>query len=880
MAENADDNSSSNVDLVCALCDNGGEIASCDGRCLRSFHATKDAGEDCATLGYSRIQFNAMKVFMCKNCEYERYQCFACQKLGSAKTDPPEVFPCASATCGYFYHAKCVAQLLFPDNEVKATEYTVMIANGAKFACPVHKCDVCKYGENKDVKELQFAVCRRCPKSYHRRCLPREIAFEDFIENGHCIFQRAWDCLLPNNRILIYCLNHDIDQELRTPLRNHIIFPDDPVAIKRPLDHVNGVNKTIVKIRLMKEHPSAPLSSVKTIKEHPSAPLSSVKRSSGTVKSSSLNNLMSKRRKVPVSGEKPMVKEKPVVMSKIVFSSFPEVDRNTEMRIYEFAQNVSAAVTIEDVQKKLVVPSAYTPFMRNTDRITLGKVERSVEAAKAALHMLENGAYIEDAKSVCAPSDLAQLAKWKNKLNVYLAPFLHGMRYTSYGRHFTKLDKLQLIVDKLQWYIQSGDTVVDFCCGSNDFSLLLKEKLEASGKSCFYKNYDLIQPKNDFNFERRDWMSVQPDELPTGCRLIMGLNPPFGFKASLANQFINKALTFKPKLIILIVPKETERLDKKYPPYELIWEDSNQLSGKSFYLPGSLDADNKVMEQWNISPPPLSLWSRSDWAKRHSEIAKSMRHLPGESSCSGDLQRETGDVPSIQTTEHVEVDNAGGAEIHASILDQLMADTYHDATGSPGDYWTDTHGRSRQPCNYETPGRNDPTHVHHEATRAESDMSISSSDRTDCQRQNQTSSVSDHGPTGPQVCNAAAGAPDEQRTSSADCDEATSSGALYHRLEDSPPAAGHGAGVRYQLMEDTPPMETPESGSHLGQLEDSPPADRHTRILPSRNTFPGLQFAPARVWRGCYGPRQFLPHGMGHPSVRQGTSSGWIDERD
>ena len=30
---------------------------------------------------------------------------------------------------------------------------------------------------------------------------------------------------------------------------------------------------------------------------------------------------------------------------------------------------------------------------------------------------------------------------------------------------------------------------------------------------------------------------------------VMGLNPPFGVKASLANQFINKALTFKPKLM-------------------------------------------------------------------------------------------------------------------------------------------------------------------------------------------------------------------------------------------------------------------------------------------------------------------------------------------
>lgn len=39
----------------------------------------------------------------------------------------------------------------------------------------------------------------------------------------------------------------------------------------------------------------------------------------------------------------------------------------------------------------------------------------------------------------------------------------------------------------------------------------------------------------------------------------MGLNPPFGVKAALANKFINKALEFKPKLIILIVPPETER---------------------------------------------------------------------------------------------------------------------------------------------------------------------------------------------------------------------------------------------------------------------------------------------------------------------------------
>lgn len=39
----------------------------------------------------------------------------------------------------------------------------------------------------------------------------------------------------------------------------------------------------------------------------------------------------------------------------------------------------------------------------------------------------------------------------------------------------------------------------------------------------------------------------------------MGLNPPFGVDGCLAKKFIDKALTFKPKLLILIVPIETER---------------------------------------------------------------------------------------------------------------------------------------------------------------------------------------------------------------------------------------------------------------------------------------------------------------------------------
>ncbi|KAH9305010.1 hypothetical protein KI387_009414, partial [Taxus chinensis] len=80
---------------------------------------------------------------------------------------------------------------------------------------------------------------------------------------------------------------------------------------------------------------------------------------------------------------------------------------------------------------------------------------------------------------------------------------------------------------------------------------------------------------DDFEFERRDWMSVGKDELSTGSRLIMGLNPPF----AKANQLINRALQFKPKLVILIVPKETKRLDERE-RYDLVWEDTDLLKGK------------------------------------------------------------------------------------------------------------------------------------------------------------------------------------------------------------------------------------------------------------------------------------------------------------
>ncbi|BBH02073.1 hypothetical protein Prudu_012530 [Prunus dulcis] len=47
----------------------------------------------------------------------------------------------------------------------------------------------------------------------------------------------------------------------------------------------------------------------------------------------------------------------------------------------------------------------------------------------------------------------------------------------------------------------------------------------------------------------------------------------------------------------------------------------------SFYLPGSVDQNDKQMEQWNVRPPPLYLWSRPDWSAENKAIARELGHI-------------------------------------------------------------------------------------------------------------------------------------------------------------------------------------------------------------------------------------------------------------
>jgi hypothetical protein len=84
-----------------------------------------------------------------------------------------QVFQCYKASCGHFYHPSCIAKLLEPDDTDGACKLEKKIAAGMSFTCPVHWCSKCGKMEDSAHKAQWLAVCRRCPVSYHKKCLPR-----------------------------------------------------------------------------------------------------------------------------------------------------------------------------------------------------------------------------------------------------------------------------------------------------------------------------------------------------------------------------------------------------------------------------------------------------------------------------------------------------------------------------------------------------------------------------------------------------------------------------------------------------------------------------------------------------------------------------------
>eukprot|EP00897_Mesotaenium_endlicherianum_P009710 jgi/Mesen1/8768/ME000524S08075 len=279
-------------------------------------------------------------------------------------------------------------------------------------------------------------------------------------------------------------------------------------------------------------------------------------------------------------------------------------------RLLKIVQESQKEVTDATVTASLKVPSNYSrpTAWQHRQLMPVGRIESILNAMNKAIKCVEETRRVEEALMICPKAYVNELSKLHNHLRVYLAPFLHGVRYTSYGRHFTQSQKLKELVDVLHPYVKDGDAIVDFCCGANDFSRLCHERLVAEGKlNCAFKNFDIMQPKHSFQFEKKDWLKTTWHDLPEGRDLIIGLNPPYGVNACLANQFIRHALTFSPVMIVLIVPDETMRLEEF--GYDLLLHNKEMFKEKAFYLPGSSTRQGEENSaQWNKYPPPLFIW--------------------------------------------------------------------------------------------------------------------------------------------------------------------------------------------------------------------------------------------------------------------------------
>eukprot|EP00899_Mesostigma_viride_P008679 jgi/Mesvir1/17812/Mv25366-RA.4 len=197
----------------------------------------------------------------------------------------------------------------------------------------------------------------------------------------------------------------------------------------------------------------------------------------------------------------------------------------------------------------------------------------------------------------------------KRIVNTYLAPYLLKDRYTPFGRHFTLPNILGKIARHMLPFIRNGDTVVDFCCGANDFLHVLCQLCAATGLvDVTFIGYDIFPPgeKTAF-FRRKDFLTVtwQEEGMPlSGDSLVMFSNPPF----ATAKSFLEHALGFDPRVLGIIIP-EAEAMDKlgqnqlakERGLYEEVETNTQLLMGNAFWIPGTSRYKGSVepMADWN-----------------------------------------------------------------------------------------------------------------------------------------------------------------------------------------------------------------------------------------------------------------------------------------
>ncbi|CAI5956659.1 unnamed protein product [Closterium sp. NIES-64] len=604
--EEEEDEQVAGWDSVCYICDDGGDLVCCDGPCMRSFHVEPDDEEEkrrdkfhCPTIGLTDSEVHAKETWLCPNCEAKQHVCFICHQLGRSEPvsggnagadgggegeeqgqqqgqqvlQEQEVFMCDVALCGHFYHPTCVASWLADskrlpqgsEERIKELESGAAGASASARAAAAAAAESSRSALEKEQAAAAGAAAGGAAVAVGEKGMGKK---------------RSW-----------------IERER-----------EEREAALRAMDSIGGIQS---------------LKGGLTHKEM----------------AQSWNK-----------GKAP----------RHMFQYPCDLDAS-RARLSKIFEDAAKQVTEQTAKAGLAVPRMYQHCHNNAGsgsgggnaggnnnnnnnnqggnprKIALSKLESILHAGEKARNFLAreleqagmiSAQALQQAMNLCPEKQLHQLNVIGGTLRVYLSPYVHGQRYTSFGRHFTMPEKLNEVVERLVPYMEDGDVLVDFCCGANHFSLIARHRLEEAGKRSAFANFDIMRPPNEFCFVKRDWFSVKRNQLPHSNRLIMGLNPPFGVRGQLASNFSSRAASvFRPKLIILIVPPETRQLGPL--GYTLLWRDEKIFENRAFYLPGSHDKDNKTMNQWNNIPPPLYLWCRNDLVHHYGPLADRLGHTRG-----------------------------------------------------------------------------------------------------------------------------------------------------------------------------------------------------------------------------------------------------------
>lgn len=143
---------------------------------------------------------------------------------------------------------------------------------------------------------------------------------------------------------------------------------------------------------------------------------------------------------------------------------------------------------------------------------------------------------------------------------------------------YTKEAIITKCIIKSKEYINNISSCLDFSAGNNKFNNIMKEHFDEIHN--FYA-FD-VEPTNA-NVLKKDFFDVEPFHVD-----LIGFNPPFGWKSSIAKKFLEHAAKFSPKYFLVILPFNLSYI---YPnQYEEIYVES--LSPDVFYSPKSSKTTN------------------------------------------------------------------------------------------------------------------------------------------------------------------------------------------------------------------------------------------------------------------------------------------------